>query len=150
MHSKQELEQTIALNAILTRRCIRREELQEALSAHGIIESNNPMPNYIKSLALNLERRFNKLNIRLFNVSAKIAAVYSVTDEAEMPPIVISQNENGEPKVVINTYHRLWISLNRRIIAGIIESLQEKMDTILTSYLEEQYLFEQEDLEMME
>ena len=75
---------------------------------------------------------------------------YTVINTAEMPPIVISQNENGEPKVVINTYHRLWISLNRRIIAGIIESLQEKMDTILTSYLEEQYLFEQEDLEMME
>tara|TARA_R110000782_G_scaffold105087_1_gene192996 strand:+ start:451 stop:702 length:252 start_codon:yes stop_codon:yes gene_type:complete len=75
---------------------------------------------------------------------------YRVINTAEMPPIVISQNENGEPKVVINTYHRLWISLNRRIIAGIIESLQEKMDTILTSYLEEQYLFEQEDLEMME
>jgi hypothetical protein len=82
MHSKQELEQTIALNAMLTRRCIRREELIEALSAHGIIESNNPMPNYIKSLALNLERRFQKLNITLFNVSAKMAAVYSVTDEA--------------------------------------------------------------------
>jgi len=75
---------------------------------------------------------------------------YRVINTAEMPPIVISQNENGEPKVVINTYHRLWISLNRRIIAGIIESLQEKMDVILTSYLEEQYLFEQEDLEMME
>ena len=75
---------------------------------------------------------------------------YRVINTAEMPPIVISQNENGEPKVVINTYHKLWISLNRRIIAGIIESLQEKMDTILTSYLEEQYLFEQEDLEMME
>ena len=75
---------------------------------------------------------------------------YRIINTADMPPIVISQNENGEPKVVINTYHRLWISLNRRIIAGIIESLQEKMDTILTSYLEEQYLFEQEDLEMME
>tara|TARA_R110000796_G_scaffold96508_1_gene202312 strand:+ start:983 stop:1234 length:252 start_codon:yes stop_codon:yes gene_type:complete len=75
---------------------------------------------------------------------------YRVINTAEMPPIVISQNENGEPKVVINTYHKLWISLNRRIIAGIIESLQEKMDVILTSYLEEQYLFEQEDLEMME
>jgi len=75
---------------------------------------------------------------------------YRVINTAEMPPIVISQNENGEPKVVINTYHKLWISLNRRIIAGIIESLQEKMDAILTSYLKEQYLFEQEDLEMME
>ena len=49
-----------------------------------------------------------------------------------MPPIVISQNENDEPKVVINTYHKLWISLNRRLIAGILENMQEKMDMILT------------------
>jgi hypothetical protein len=46
---------------------------------------------------------------------------------------------------VINTYHKLWISLNRRTIAGIIEALQEKMDMILTSYLEEQYNFELQD-----
>lgn len=100
MHSKQELNQTIALNAILTRRCIRREELQEALSAHGIIINNTPMPNYIKSLAINLERRFKKLNIQLFSISAKIAAVYIVTEEA----IIFAQeklltplyNEEGE------------------------------------------------------
>ena len=50
-------------------------------------------------------------------------------------------------KVVLNTYHRIWISLNRRLIAGIIENLQEKMDTILTSYLMEQRQFEKEDYE---
>lgn len=66
-----------------------------------------------------------------------------------MPPIVISQNENDEPKVVINTYHKLWISLNRRLIAGILENMQEKMDMILTGYLKEQRQFEKEDLEMM-
>jgi len=70
---------------------------------------------------------------------------FRIINTSELPPIVISENENNEPKVVINTYHRLWISLNRRIIAGIIGSLQEKMDMILTSYLQEQYNFEIED-----
>ncbi len=70
---------------------------------------------------------------------------FRIIDADDMPPLVISQNENDEPKVVINTYHKLWISLNRRTIAGIIEALQEKMDMILTSYLEEQYNFELQD-----
>jgi|TARA_R100000322_G_scaffold155226_2_gene114305 hypothetical protein len=70
---------------------------------------------------------------------------FRIIDAHDMPPLVISQNENDEPKVVINTYHKLWISLNRRTIAGIIEALQEKMDMILTSYLEEQYNFELQD-----
>ncbi len=75
---------------------------------------------------------------------------FRLIDSEEMPPIVISYNENDEPKVVINTYHKLWISLNRRIIAGILESLQEKMDTILTSYLQEQFNFEKEDREFLQ
>jgi len=74
---------------------------------------------------------------------------FRVINTAEMPAIVISQNENDEPKVVINTYHRIWISLNRQIIAGILENMQEKMDMILTGYLQEQRQFEKEDLEMM-
>ena len=75
---------------------------------------------------------------------------FRLIDSETMPPIVISYNENDEPKVVINTYHKLWISLNRRIIAGILESLQEKMDTILTSYLQEQFNFEKEDKEFLQ
>ena len=63
---------------------------------------------------------------------------FRIINSSEMPPLVISQNENDEPKVVLNTYHRIWISLNRRLRAGIIENLQEKMDTILTSYRREQ------------
>ena len=70
---------------------------------------------------------------------------FRIIDTSEMPPIVISQNENGEPKVVINTYHKLWISLHRRTIAGIIEALQEKMDRILTGYLQEQHNYEKMD-----
>jgi len=72
---------------------------------------------------------------------------FRIIDAEDMPPLVISQNEKEEPKVVINTYHKLWISLHRQTIAGIIEALQDKMDMILTSYLEEQYAFVMEDRE---
>ena len=74
---------------------------------------------------------------------------FRVVNTADLPPIVISQNENDEPKVVLNTYHRIWISLNRKIIAGIIDNLPEKIDMILTGYLQEQRQFEKDDLEMM-
>ena len=74
---------------------------------------------------------------------------FRIINTDEMPPIVISQNENDEPKVVINTYHKIWISLNRQVIAGILVEMQEKMDMILTAYLKEQREFEKEDLEMM-
>jgi len=47
----------------------------------------------------------------------------------------------------VNTHHRIWISLHRRTIAGIIDNLQEKMDAILTGYLEENRAFERMDRE---
>jgi len=72
---------------------------------------------------------------------------FRIIDAEDMPPIVISQNENDEPKVVINTYHRLWLSLNRRLIAGIIDALPEKFDMLLTAYLEQQRIYEKMDRE---
>lgn len=74
---------------------------------------------------------------------------FRIINTEELPPIVISENEKGEPKVVINTYHKIWISLNRRTIVGVIEALQEKIDDILQSHLEEQYQFEKEDREFL-
>ena len=75
---------------------------------------------------------------------------FRIINTPQLPPIVISQNEEDQPKVVVNTYHKIWISLNRKVIAGILENMQEKMDDILTSYLQEQRTFEKEDLELME
>ena len=72
---------------------------------------------------------------------------FRIIDAEDMPPLVISQNENDQPKVVINTYHRLWLSLNRRLLAGIIDALPEKLDMILTAYLEQQRAFERMDRE---
>tara|TARA_R100001086_G_scaffold68607_2_gene32487 strand:- start:2109 stop:2342 length:234 start_codon:yes stop_codon:yes gene_type:complete len=72
---------------------------------------------------------------------------FRIIDAEDMPPMVISQNENDEPKVVINTHHRLWLSLNRRLIAGIVDALPEKLDMILNAYLEQQRAFEKMDRE---
>ena len=70
---------------------------------------------------------------------------FKVVDDEELPPIVITMNSDDEPKVIVNTYHRIWISYNRKVIAGITVNLQEKMDAILDGYLLEQRNFEKED-----
>lgn len=82
-------------------------------------------------------------------IPEKTKVEFKLINDETMPPIVISYNEQMEPKMVINQYHRLWISLNRRTIAGMIEALQVKMDELLTSYLKEQFQFEIEDREFL-
>lgn len=73
---------------------------------------------------------------------------FNVVSDLELPPMVISMNENDEPKVMLNTQHKIWLSLNRRLILGIFEALPEKLDMILDGYLREQRLFEIDDNDM--
>ena len=73
---------------------------------------------------------------------------FNVVSDLELPPMVISMNENDEPKVMLNTQHKIWLSLNRRLILGIFEALPEKLDMILDGYLREQRIFEIDDNEM--
>ena len=70
---------------------------------------------------------------------------FRIIDDADMPPIVITMNEENEPKVILNQYHKIWLSLNRKIIGGCAEELFEKINIILTGYLIEQYAFERQD-----
>jgi len=70
---------------------------------------------------------------------------FRMVDDSELPPIVITMNENDDPKVIVNIYHKIWISYNRKVIAGIMEALQGKMDSLLDAYLLEQRSFERED-----
>ena len=63
---------------------------------------------------------------------------FRIVDSPDLPPLVISQNEDDNPKVVLNQYHRVWLSLNRRVIAGIIDVLPKKLDEILDALLKEQ------------
>tara|TARA_R100000149_G_scaffold64652_2_gene37062 strand:+ start:246 stop:524 length:279 start_codon:yes stop_codon:yes gene_type:complete len=73
---------------------------------------------------------------------------FKLVQDVELPPLVISMNENDMPKVVLNTQHKVWLSLNRRLILGIFEALPEKLDMILDGYLREQRIFEIDDNNM--
>jgi hypothetical protein len=79
----------------------------------------------------------------------KLPVEFRIIDDAEMPPIVITMNERDEPKVVLNQFHKLWLSLNRKIIGGCAEALYEKIDMMLSAYLEQQYVYEQQDRDDM-
>ena len=48
-----------------------------------------------------------------------------IVDDRELPPIIIKAKEDDSPVVIINTYHRIWISLKRRTIAGILVDMQD-------------------------
>ena len=73
---------------------------------------------------------------------------FNIVNDLELPPMVISMNDDDEPKVMLNTQHKIWLSLNRRLILGIFEALPEKLDMILDGYLREQRLFEIDDNDM--
>lgn len=84
-----------------------------------------------------------------FLAEKKKPVEFRIVDDEELPPIIFTQNENDDVKVVINTYHKIWISLHRKTILGSLDALGEKMETLLTSHLTEQRMFEQQDREMM-
>jgi hypothetical protein len=73
---------------------------------------------------------------------------FSIVQDLELPPLVISMNEYDVPKVMLNTQHKIWLSLNRRLILGIFEALPEKLDMILDGYLREQRMYEIDDNNM--
>jgi len=72
----------------------------------------------------------------------KKAVEFNFIENDEMPPIIITMDEDDNPKVVINRNHTIWLALNRKIIAGISEELFGKIDELLTGHLSEQRLYE--------
>ena len=65
---------------------------------------------------------------------------FRIIDSKEMPPIVITIGDNNEPKVVINSHHKIWMGWKRKIIGGVAKSLYEKIDELLNSYLADQFM----------
>jgi len=63
---------------------------------------------------------------------------FRLVQDEDMPPIVITMNDDDEPKVIINGYHKIWLSLHRKTIGGCGEPLFSKIDAILTGFLVEQ------------
>jgi|TARA_R110001592_G_scaffold118418_3_gene320829 hypothetical protein len=77
------------------------------------------------------------MNMRQQDTNKKIIE-FKLVDDEEMPPIVITMDENDLPKVVLNRRHQLWLSVNRKTIGGCAEELYGKIDELLSAYLEEQ------------
>ena len=71
------------------------------------------------------------------NDNGKTVEFRLVNDE-ELPPVVITMNDDDEPKVVINAYHKIWLSLHRKTIGGCGQPLFDKIDAILAGFLTEQ------------
>ena len=70
---------------------------------------------------------------------------FRLVNDEEMPPIVITMNDNDNPKVVLNADHKIWLALHRKTIGGCAEALFEKIDELLTAHLQEQRAYERMD-----
>ena len=71
---------------------------------------------------------------------------FRVIEDDTLPPIMITMDSVTErPRVLLNQYHRIWVSLNRGIIGGICEALPEKINDMLNGYLKEQRAYEKMD-----
>ena len=66
---------------------------------------------------------------------------FRLIDEADMPPIVITIGEDLEPKVILNSHHKIWMGWKRKMIGGVAKSLYDKIDELLDSYLADQHAF---------
>ena len=75
----------------------------------------------------------------------EISVEFWLVNDEEMPPIVITMNDRDEPKVVLNSEHKIWLSLYRKTIGGCAEALYEKIDELLTAHLQEQRAYERMD-----
>jgi|TARA_B100000035_G_scaffold271279_1_gene246037 hypothetical protein len=63
---------------------------------------------------------------------------FRMVNDDEMPPLVITMNDDDEVKVLLNQEHLIWLSLNRKTIGGLAEALYAKIDLLLDSFLREQ------------
>tara|TARA_R100000995_G_scaffold23362_2_gene10064 strand:+ start:919 stop:1164 length:246 start_codon:yes stop_codon:yes gene_type:complete len=72
---------------------------------------------------------------------------FRMVNDDEMPPMVITMNDNDEVKVVLNQRFLIWLSLNRKTIGGLPEALYGNIDMLLDGFLREQRNNERMDLE---
>ena len=78
--------------------------------------------------------------------SEKKEVEFRVVEDEELPAIIIKRDGGIAPVIVINTYHKVWLSLQRSTIPGITQSLAEKQNQLCDGYLEQQLAYEENDL----
>ena len=62
---------------------------------------------------------------------------FRLGDDGQLPPIMITMNDDDGVKVVMNNQHKIWMSLHRKTIGGCAEALFEKINELLYSHLVE-------------
>ena len=62
---------------------------------------------------------------------------FRLVDDGQLPPIMITMNDDDGGKVVMNNQHKIWMSLHRKTIGGCAEALFEKINELLYSHLVE-------------
>ena len=62
---------------------------------------------------------------------------FRLVDDGQLPPIMITMNDEDGVKVVMNNQHKIWMSLHRKTIGGCAEALFEKINELLYSHLVE-------------
>ena len=72
---------------------------------------------------------------------------FRMVSDDDMPPMVITMNDDDNVKIVLNQQHLIWLSLNRKTIGGLPEALYGKIDMLLDGFLREQRQNERMDLE---
>ena len=77
--------------------------------------------------------------------NAKKQVEFRVVEDDELPAIIIKRDGGIAPVIVINTYHKVWLSLHRSTIPGITQSLAEKLTMLCDGFLEEQLQYEDMD-----
>lgn len=90
-------------------------------------------------------KRRNKGGMKMNKQESNVE--FRMVNDDEMPPMVITMNDNDEVKVVLNQRFLIWLSLNRKTIGGLPEALYGKIDMLLDGFLREQRNNERMDLE---
>jgi hypothetical protein len=93
----------------------------------------------------NLHKRRNNGGIKMMQKESNVE--FRMVSDDEMPPMVITMNDDDNVKIVLNQQHLIWLSLHRKTIGGLPEALYGKIDMLLDGFLREQRQNERMDLE---
>ena len=62
---------------------------------------------------------------------------FRIVNDEEVPPLVITMDENDTPKVVINQHHAIWLMVNRNVIPSCAAEIAEEIYKLLAAHLAE-------------
>ena len=63
---------------------------------------------------------------------------FRIVNDENVPPIVITMDENDLPKVIINRHFALWLMVHRNTIPGCVEACADEIYKLLDGHLNEQ------------